>query len=369
MQNIQQKNLAKLWVDEAFKRRQAGIGATIVFPESQEARTVAAVVQLLEANVARRVVMIGDRAKSIAALQGSPDYQRRLEALSTQGAQIEWTDQSVPDLARMTRQVLEVAAAAKGKTLESTKLDAMSRDPLYQAGALVRSGHASCALAGAEATTAAVIRAALSTVGLADGLRTASGSFIMEKETEQSRNNNSSKALPPKAILFADSGVVADPDVDQLVDIAAASVATWESLVPRCGFSASGTKPVVAFLSFSTKGSANHPSTEKMAKAASKFSTRFPEIRADGELQFDAATDPEIARRKCPSSPVAGEANILIFPDLDAGNIAYKITQRLAGFNACGPILQGLAQPYSDLSRGSTTHDIFLSALACLLRA
>lgn len=368
MHKTENSKLANLWVDEALKRRSSGSGATIVFPESQEPRTLAAIVKLLDANVARRILLIGDRAASLAALQDAPEWKGRLAALSTQGANIEWTAQTVPDLIRMTRQVLEVAAAAKGKAVESSRLDAMSRDPLYQAGALVRSGHASCALAGAQATTSAVIRAALGTVGLADGIRTASGSFIMEREAAQATQGRGMDGYP-QALLFADSGVVADPDVDQLVDIAAASVSTWESLVPRCGFTASGMKPIVAFLSFSTKGSANHPTAEKMAQAAAKFSARFPEVRADGELQFDAATDPEIARRKCPTSPVAGEANILIFPDLGAGNIAYKITQRLAGFHACGPILQGLAQPYSDLSRGSTIQDIFLSALACLLRA
>ncbi len=371
MSETPHSSLSRDWIAEAGKRREASIGSTIVFPESREPRTLAAIVRLIEENVARRIILIGDRDKSLSTLKDTPAWRERLAGTSSNATQVEWTDQSVPDLASMTRQVLNVAAAAKGKFIDPARMDAMSRDPLYQAGALVRSGQASCALAGAEATTAAVIRAALSTVGLAEGVRTASGSFIMERAFAQNSKETPNTGSH-EVLLFADSGVVADPDVDQLVDIAAASLATWDALVSKCGVmgpAGSGAEPVVAFLSFSTKGSAKHPSADKMAQAAAKFSIRYPSIRADGELQFDAATDPEIAHRKCPSSVVAGQANILIFPDLDAGNIAYKITQRLAGFNACGPILQGLAQPYSDLSRGSTPHDIFLSALACLLRA
>ncbi|MEY4631485.1 MAG: phosphate acetyltransferase [Pseudomonadota bacterium] len=358
MYNERNENLASLWVKEAKRRRDDGLGGVIVFPESTEPRTLSAIVRLCDAGAARRVVLLGERKASLAAAETvDGDLRGQLER-HAQGTAIEWTGDSIPELQRITHQVLEVAAAAKGKTLDPARHEAMSMAPLYQAGALVRSGHATCALAGAASTTADVIRAALATVGLADGVRTASGSFIMEREGSDD----------PQALLFADSGVVVEPDPDQLVDIAAASVSTWEALVPQCGFTASGTEPVVAFLSFSTKGSAGHPSATRIAEAAAMFRKKFPHIRTDGELQFDAATVPGIAQRKCPSSPVAGQANILVFPDLNSGNIAYKITQRLAGFNACGPILQGLAQPYSDLSRGSTPHDIFLSALACLLR-
>jgi phosphotransacetylase len=167
---------------------------------------------------------------------------------------------------------------------------------------------------------------------------------------------------PESVYLYADCGVVIAPTDRQLLDIAETSVATWRRLVPDV-------PPVVAFLSFSTVGSAKHEHQERMAEAAAAFKARCPDVESDGELQFDAAFDREIGAKKAPGSAVPGRANCFIFPTLDAGNIAYKITQRLAGFEAYGPILQGLAKPFSDLSRGSTDADILASAYVNLIRA
>jgi phosphate acetyltransferase len=219
---------------------------------------------------------------------------------------------------------------------------------LAHAAAQVRSGELDAVLAGNLSTTASVIRAGLTHLGLAPGVRTVSGSFFMHRP------------MGP-TYLFADCGVVIAPTVEQLVDIASESVRTWSLLVPSV-------PPSLAFLSFSTHGSARHESQGRMAEAAALFRARCPHVTSDGELQFDAAIDPDIARRKAPGSPVAGSAQCFIFPSLDAGNIAYKVTQRLGGFEAYGPILQGLRGAYSDLSRGATVADIITSAYINLVR-
>jgi phosphate acetyltransferase len=231
-------------------------------------------------------------------------------------------------------------------------------ETLGAAAELLRDGEVTAVLAGAVATTASVIRAGISGVGLAPGVRTVSGAFIMYRPTPAG-------PAAPRLLLYADAGVVIAPTVNQLVDIASESAKTWQRIVTPI----TGEAPVLAFLSYATKGSATHETAARIAEAQALFKQRHPEVASDGEMQFDAAIDAEIGARKAPGSPVAGRANCCVFPDLAAGNIAYKITQRLGGYDAYGPILQGLNKPFSDLSRGSTVADIVMSACINLLRS
>ena len=234
----------------------------------------------------------------------------------------------------------------KGLTLEEA--EEIIQNPLYYGAFMLKEGGADGAVAGSINTTGDVLRAAIQIVGLAPNVSVVSSSFIMVLKDE-------------KILTFADCAVIPDPDEEQLASIAISSAVTHKKLVE--------TEHCVALLSFSTKGSASHPAIEKVTNAKKIVQQKVPDLKIDGELQFDAAYIEQIGQRKAPGSTVAGKANVYIFPDLNAGNIGYKLTERIGGAQAIGPVIQGLAKPYNDLSRGCSVEDVINVACICAILA
>lgn len=299
---------------------------SVVFPDALDERALHAAAQLVEAR-ALRPVLLGDvqRIQALARTQAIPLTQ------------IEIVDPAKAPAFEAYADALFERLSAKGTTREAAR--ELLRDPLYFGAMMVRRGDADCCVAGNLASTASVLKAALRVIGPAQGMKTVSSVFLMVPPT---------KGRP---LAFSDCSVVPEPTVEQLADIAISSAASFANLT--------GQQPRVAMLSFSTRGSVQHPAVEQVAKATELVRSRCPDLLVEGELQFDAAFVPEVAARKLPGSQIAGQANVFVFPNLSAGNIGYKIAERLGGYSALGPLIQGLDAPMHDLSRGCSAKDMF----------
>jgi phosphate acetyltransferase len=257
------------------------------------------------------------------------------------------TDSRRGDLARH----LHFRREAKGMTLDEASEAVL--DPLYFSSLMVATGAADASVGGAVRTTADTVRAALHCIGPAPGLKTVSSAFIMVHPDKQWGKDG--------VMVFSDCAVLPDPNAEQLAEIAISAAATFQSIV--------GGEARVAMLSFSTKGSAVSPLVDKVTAACNELARRKVDFSFDGELQFDAALLPGIGKKKAPGSVVAGRANVLVFPDLNAGNITYKAVERMGGARALGPLMQGLAMPANDLSRGCSAADIVQTSMLSLLQA
>ena len=299
---------------------------TIVLPEGNDERTLAAAEQILADDLAD-LIILGD-AEAIAASGFGLDGARIIDPLTS-----ELRAPFAEELARLR--------AAKGMTVDEAM--ALMDNELYFGMMMVKMGEADGLVSGACHSTGDVLRPALQILKTAPGAQMVSSFFVM--------NVPDCDLGHAGTFLFSDCGLEVQPDAERLAQIAINAEAAWRSLID-------GAEPVVAMLSHSSYGSARNDDADKVVRATALVKELAPELAVDGELQLDAAIVPEIGAAKAPASPVAGRANVLVFPDIDAGNIGYKLVQRLAKAEALGPILQGIAAPVNDLSRGCTAEDI-----------
>lgn len=316
---------------ENIRERAVKLKKHIVFPEGEDLRVNKAAGYLVENEICS-VTLIGDPDNIVLAAQ---ENESSIEIIDLK--------ESVPHLEAFSERL---RTRRKAKLENKAAAKKLLINPLFYGASMVDAGYADGCVGGSITTTGDVIRAALQCIGLKKTNSIVSSTFLMALKSG-------------KALTYADCGVVPYPDARQLAEIAVESARTHQLLTQEV--------PKVAMLSFSTYGSAKHQNTELVLEALRLAKENEPDLAIDGELQFDAAFVPKVASRKAPNSAIAGTANVFIFPNLDAGNIAYKITERLGGATATGPILQGLAKPMMDLSRGCSWQDVVNAACVAAL--
>ncbi len=320
---------------DSLHRRAAAVCPRIVFAEGADTRTLDAVAEVVAKGIAQPLVVVPD-VTFVAAVRA-------------RGGQAIIPDESI----HFAKVQDCLSLWARSRSRSETEARANATNPLAFANALVAVGEADACVAGAVHTTADVLRWALRLIGAEGASRSVSGAFYLV-------DPGTGPAWPHEVLTFSDCGVIPEPTVEQLSDIAIAAAADRVRIV--------GDEPAIAFLSFSTRGSAEAATVLRVRQAVALTRARRPDLWVDGELQADAALDSIVAARKAPGSAVAGKANILIFPSLDAGNIAYKLVQYLSGATAIGPIVQGLKKPSLDLSRGATAPEIVHAAAIAALQ-
>ncbi len=342
-------------------------GKTIILPETEDERVIAASAIVLKEGFCKLLIIAKDEEEKTTLIsqikeQGATDDNFSNAEFVLKSERIEELSEKLAELRK-----------AKGMTIEQAKELLENPNNLFFANMLLKLDEASGIVAGSNSATADVIRSALQVIRAKPGLKTVSSYFVMHKSDAEAQNSETVGAPEQKVpseskrtFIYSDCGLNINPTSEQLADIAISSAESARLF---------GLNPKVALLSCSTKGSAKHPDVDKVVEAKNILDKKRElcedgiDFDYEGELQLDAAIMPSIAEKKCPDSTVKGDANVLIFPDLDAGNIAYKITQRIAGYEALGPLIQGLAKPVNDLSRGCSVDDIVNVAKITLLQS